>query len=103
LEENSLTITDEALLLESQILALQQPNKRSLAIFRRWFDNSARPVLWGRDEQLFDNENDLVSLAPVDTDRLNIFLRTYIGWFFKVRLSAMGFDNPLDQTNSEFV
>ena len=42
------------------------------------------PVLWGRDQELFKDERDLVALAPVDSDRLNEFLRNYLGWFFKV-------------------
>jgi hypothetical protein len=42
------------------------------------------PVLWGQDEELFRDERDLVALAPMDSDRLNEFLRNYIGWFFKV-------------------
>lgn len=44
------------------------------------------PALLGRDEDLFSeiNENDLAALAPVDTDRLNIFLKKYCGSFFKV-------------------
>jgi len=45
---------------------------------------SAVPVLWGRDRELFRDERDLVALAPVDSDRLNEFLRNYFGWFFKV-------------------
>lgn len=45
---------------------------------------SAVPVLWGRDRELFRDEQDLVALAPVDSDRLNEFLRNYFGWFFKV-------------------
>ena len=42
------------------------------------------PLLWEHDEKLFENEQDLVALAPVDTDRLNYLLRTYCGWLFKV-------------------
>lgn len=42
------------------------------------------PVLWGRDSDLFENSRDLIALAPVDTDRLNVFLKSYFGWFLKV-------------------
>lgn len=76
---------DEAILLESQILALSSPSSRTLHAFRKWFGLNAVPVLWGRDERLFDDERDLVALAPVDSDRLNLFLKTYFGWFFKQR------------------
>ena len=78
---------DEAMVLESQILSLNSPSSRTLRIFKRWFKPSVKPALWGRDEHLFENENDLVALAPVDTDRLNLFLKSYFAWFFKVRKS----------------
>ncbi|CAD6567923.1 MAG: hypothetical protein ASARMPREDX12_000842 [Alectoria sarmentosa] len=83
----------EAMILESQILSLSSPTSRTLKDFKTWFtsgsltpDSTAPTVaLWGRDEHLFDNENDLVALAPVDTDRLNLFLKSYFGWFFQVK------------------
>jgi hypothetical protein len=70
--------------LESNVLVLAKPNSRTLRAFKRWFRSSAVPVLWGRDQELFEDERDLVALAPVDSDRLNEFLRNYFGWFFKV-------------------
>lgn len=77
--------TDKAMVLESQILSLNAPSSRTLRAFKRWFKPSSTPALWGRDEHLFDKENDLVALAPVDTDRLHLFLKSYFAWFFKVR------------------
>ncbi|KAG9230300.1 hypothetical protein BJ875DRAFT_499255 [Amylocarpus encephaloides] len=75
---------DEALLLESQILALQKPSGRTLKAFIQWFKHSGRhPALSGRDEKLFDDETDLVALAPVETDSLNRFFRGYLGWLFE--------------------
>lgn len=53
-------------------------------MFKRWYLHYPGPVLWGRDQDLFRNEQDLVALAPVETDRLNIFLQKYLGWFLKV-------------------
>ena len=52
---------------------------------RKWFVSASTPVLWGRDEHLLDkeHENDLVALAPVDTDRPNVLLKSYFGWFFR--------------------
>jgi hypothetical protein len=76
---------DEALILESGVVALSKPGKRTLRAFRRWFGSPDTPVLWGQDEELFNDERDLVALAPVESDRLNEFLRNYFGWFFKVR------------------
>lgn len=75
----------KAMVLESQILSLNAPSSRTLRAFKRWFKPSSTPALWGRDEHLFDKENDLVALAPVDTDRLHLFLKSYFAWFFKVR------------------
>ncbi len=75
------------MILESQVLALNAPSSRTVKDFRNWFKSKSIPVLWDRDEHLFENENDLVALAPVDTDRLNLFLKSYFAWFFKVRKS----------------
>lgn len=78
------TGVDEALILESHVLRLSAPTPRVLRAFKRWFLSNPLPVLWGRDKELFRNEQDLVALAPVETDRLNIFLQNYFGWFLKV-------------------
>ena len=75
---------DEALLLESHILALSSPTARSLKLFKFRFTLASIPVLWGYDEHLFDREKDLVALAPTDTDRLDQFLIAYFGWLFQV-------------------
>ncbi|KAL9069730.1 MAG: hypothetical protein Q9161_005315 [Pseudevernia consocians] len=73
----------EAIILESKVLALNTPSSRTVKNFKKWFKSKSMPVLWGRDEHLFENETDLVALAPVDTDRLNLFLKSYFAWFFK--------------------
>ncbi|KAL8706383.1 MAG: hypothetical protein Q9201_000528 [Fulgogasparrea decipioides] len=83
--ETNCCVLDEAILLESRILALNSPSSRTLHAFKRWFNLNSMPKLWGRDQHLFDDEQDLVALAPVDNDRLNLFLRTYFGWFFRQR------------------
>ena len=75
-------------MLESQVLTLNAPTSRTLRAFKRWFESSPLPVLWDRDKDLFQNERDLVALAPVETDRLNIFLEKYCGWFLKVSASG---------------
>ena len=41
------------------------------------------PVLWDRDSHLLDDPEDLVALAPVDTNRLDTLLRSQCGWFFR--------------------
>jgi hypothetical protein len=76
---------DEALILESQILSLTAPGRHRLKNNRKWFTRTGAPALFGCDENLFSSERDLVALAPIDTDRLNIFLTKYFGYFLKVR------------------
>lgn len=78
------SIIDEALILENQVLKLSAPTPRVLKAFKRWFQSNPKPVLWGPDKNLFRDERDLVALAPVETDRLNIFLQSYFGWFLRV-------------------
>ena len=75
--------TDESLLLESQVLSLSSPSSRTLRAFRKCF-KLRQNELWGKDQTLYDDEKDLVALAPVDTDRLNIFLKKYFGRLLKV-------------------
>lgn len=84
-------------MLESRVLALSAPTPRSLAMFKRWYLHHPRPVLWGRDKDLFRNEQDLVALAPVETDRLNIFLQKYLGWFLKVSAKNIPWDESLNE------
>ncbi|MCJ1236974.1 hypothetical protein MMC14_004958 [Varicellaria rhodocarpa] len=79
---------DEAMILESKVLTLNAPTAHMLKSIRTWFTAKSLPtkpftVLWGRDKDIFKNERDLVVLAPVDSDRLNIFLKSYLGWFFR--------------------
>ena len=81
-------MVEEALVLESQVLNLSPPTSRTLKAFKGWYHSNSLTVLWGRDKNLFDNEADLVALAPVETDRLNIFLQKYLGWFLKVSIQA---------------
>ncbi|KAI4228054.1 MAG: hypothetical protein LQ349_006609 [Xanthoria aureola] len=83
----------EALVLESRVLALSAPTPRSLDMFKRWYLHYPGPVLWGRDQDLFRNEQDLVALAPVETDRLNIFLQKYLGWFLKENRETSGHED----------
>ncbi|KAL8886834.1 MAG: hypothetical protein Q9205_006461 [Flavoplaca limonia] len=75
----------EALVLESQVFALSRPASRVLRDFRRAFGKDTMPALWDRDEHLYDNERDLVALAPDDHDRLNMMLKDFFGFLFKSR------------------
>ena len=86
------------MLLQSQILSLNPPSTLTLKALRHWFTSTSVPVLWGRDQHLFDDARDLAALAPVDTDRVNIFLQTHFGWFFRNR----GDKDPGDSTSELF-
>lgn len=89
------------MILESQVLLLNSPSSRTLRDFKRWFKPSSTPALWDRDEHLFDNEQDLVALAPVDTDRLNLFLKSYLGFFFQVKEERPSIDGRSKEPRSE--
>lgn len=54
-------------------------------------DGISIPVLWGADEEIYDGENDgdLVALAPVDSDPLNLFIRSKFGFLLRVRPQAL--------------
>jgi hypothetical protein len=59
------------------------------ALLKEWgnereeFQNGGQMVLLGRDAHLFDNEDDMVALAPLDDDRLSRLLRAVLGWFLE--------------------
>ena len=65
------------------MLALSPPSNRTLEAFKKSFKLRSLPVLWGRDQRLFDDKRDLIALAPVKTDRLKICLQNYLGCFFR--------------------
>ena len=65
------------------MLTLNAPSSRALKALKTWFTLHSVTSLWGRDRRLFDDEEDLMALAPVETDRLNIFLQNYFGLFFR--------------------
>lgn len=92
----------EALLLQSQVLALSTPSHRTLKAFRQWFASKDVPVLWGHDQNLFTDERDLVALAPSETDRLDVFLQDYLGWFFKEKRPPESGDDTIDSNREIF-
>ena len=73
-------------MLQSQVHSLQRPTPRVLRAFRHWFREGNVPKLGGHDANMLEAEHmhDLVALAPVDQDRLNLFLQDYLGWLFRV-------------------
>jgi hypothetical protein len=77
--------------LEYKVRAIERPPRRSLEAIRNCFNNVAStltpgiPALDGRNANIFDNANDLVSLRAVtDDDRLTRYLQSTFPVVFAV-------------------
>lgn len=69
---------DEALLLQSKISHLRQPQARVLVALRHYFQVPTH-ILLGKAKKFLDNQDDLVSLkSPVEVDYLSDFLRRHL-------------------------
>lgn len=69
---------DEALLLQSQIAQLRQPQERVLVALRHYFQVPTH-ILLGKAKKFLDNQADLVSLkSRVEVDYLSDFLRRHL-------------------------
>lgn len=86
-------------MLQSQIQSLQKPTPRVLRVFRHWFREGDVPKLGGHDANMLEHEHmhDLVALAPIDQDRLNLLLQDHLGWLFKACILLQAFI-PRDPT-----
>jgi len=71
-------------------------------VFKQWFTSASTLVLWGRNGELCKDEGDLVALAPVETDRLNILLQSYRGWFFRKNRQSNSEPDLHDSINEVF-
>lgn len=82
---------EEALLRQSQLLALENPSSRVRKAVVRWFAHTDPLVGVGRD--IFADTRDLVALrtAP-DQDRLSLFLQDHLGYLFRV--SCLEYPSP---------
>lgn len=76
-------VVEEALLRQSQLLALENPSSRVRKAVTRWFAHTDPLVGIARD--VFADTRDLVALrtAP-DQDRLSLFLQDHLGYLFRV-------------------
>ncbi|KAH0553471.1 hypothetical protein GP486_006457 [Trichoglossum hirsutum] len=78
---------DLALLLQSQVLKLEDPDSRPLEAIKTFFSRN-RPLL-GNGHRLLDEADDLTALKPaLGRDRVSRFLQDYCGWLFAVGLSS---------------
>ena len=77
-------------MLESTLLSVRQPYRRTLTAFRNVFKNSSNPTgcfsaLGGHSAKVLDDRGDLMSLRTrIDEDRLTSFLRHYAPILFVV-------------------
>ena len=77
-------------MLESTLLSVRQPSRRTLTAFRNFFKNSSSPTgrfpaLGGHSAKVLDDNSDLMALRTrIDEDRLTSFLRHYAPIFFVV-------------------
>ncbi|KAL4805153.1 hypothetical protein BDV18DRAFT_25436 [Aspergillus unguis] len=79
----------EALLLQTEIMKLERPNKRVLEAYEKWF-KKPYPALGGQAKKFLDSPNDLIALNPSpESDYLSLFLRRH--WPVKEELSRDGF------------
>lgn len=79
---------EEALLLQSKVLALDTPGERVLDVFTRWFE--LKQPLAGYGGELLSDKADIVSLRKeVDPDRLSKFMQDHFGYLFKVKFAAV--------------
>ena len=78
-------MVDEALVLQSQVLKIGRPPKRSFTVFSNWFQ-LAKPFL-GRSRDLVQDRRDFIALkASSQDDRLSRLLENWIGVFISVSL-----------------
>lgn len=86
------------MLLQSQIASLERPSQRALTALRSWIsgnglrpDGKYLPIIRGKDEHTYDNEDDLVALrTPSDKDALSQFLQDHWRPVGKLNRSSFG-------------
>ena len=79
----------EAILLESTLISLKSPSRRTWKAFQNTFHNADSeepyPTLGGNSASLYDNRNDLMALrVGTEEDRLTAFMRYSCPWLFVV-------------------
>ncbi|PVH84044.1 hypothetical protein DL98DRAFT_355628, partial [Cadophora sp. DSE1049] len=89
---------NEALAIQSQILTLESPPKRVLAVHKEWLDRHGHPVhrpIIDRGDEFLDQPYDLVALAGAERSRdpLTSFLINHCGELFKVQSISTGSSN----------
>jgi hypothetical protein len=89
---NSDLRTGEAVLLESTLLSMRRPSKRTFEAFYNVFHNVdvdvtgvPFPTLGGSSAKILDDRDDLMALhRPAEEDRLTTIVRQHFPWLFRV-------------------
>jgi hypothetical protein len=87
---NSNSRTGEAALLESTLLSMRRPSKRTFEAFYNVFHNvdgtgEPFPTLGGPSAKILDDRDDLMALhRPAEEDRLTTIVRQHFPWLFRV-------------------
>ena len=82
--------TGEAVLLESTLLSIRRPSKRTFEAFYNVFHNidgsgEPFPTLGGPSAKILDGRDDLMALQrPAEEDRLTQMVRQHFPWLFQV-------------------
>jgi hypothetical protein len=81
--------TEEAVLLDSTLLALRKPSQRTYEAFQNVFNNSGGtgsrfPILGDASAHAYDRLDDLMSLRSLEDDRLTRILRDNLPVLFMV-------------------
>jgi hypothetical protein len=82
--------TDEALVLHSKVLALEEPPNRALQAFEHWLSEHGHPAMRpiiDRGDEFLERAQDLAALAGSErlNDPLSNFLKDHSGSLLKVR------------------
>ncbi|KAK0657804.1 hypothetical protein B0T16DRAFT_434242 [Cercophora newfieldiana] len=92
----------EALIFESTLAQIKQPDRKTLKAFRFNFfhgrpgDPQAFPMMGGHSATVYDDDNDLVALhSDEQSDRLTVFVRDNFGFLFQEKAPAGGSSVPL--------
>lgn len=98
----------EALIFESTLARLPEPNNKTLKAFRRRFfnggskDDHAFPILGGHSSHLLDDADDLVALkVEEEQDRLTVFVQNHLAFLFQVGLKEHSQNVPVVVANHE--
>lgn len=102
LTESSDPRIGEAVILESTLLSMRRPSKRTFEAFYNVFHNvdspgEPFPTLGGPSAKVLDDRDDLMALhRPAEEDRLTMVIRQHFPWLFRVSVLSKATLNEAD-------